>query len=235
MDTPYASVVLDSAESTQDEAAARFTGTPLLVVAAHQTRGRGRLDRTWVEPDRGLFASLGFVPEWPTEHWGLIPLVAGLAMRDAIHDALDVVVDLRWPNDLTVGEGKVGGILVEATDERVIVGCGVNLWWVDPLEGAGALLDTDPGPNAPSDLAAVWAGRFLERMAAVPAYWGHHEYQAACITVGRPVSFAGGSGVAIGIGADGSLLVESADGLVAVHAGEVHSTTTLPGSTEESP
>ena len=48
MDTHYASIVLDSVGSTQDEAAARFTGSPLLIVAAHQAEGRGRLNRAWV-------------------------------------------------------------------------------------------------------------------------------------------------------------------------------------------
>ena len=221
MDTHYVSVVLETARSTQDEAAARFTGEPLLVVAAHQTDGRGRLDRPWVEPDRGLFASLAFTPFWAADQRGLIALVAGLAMRQAIGEALRIDVDLRWPNDLMIGLEKVGGILAEATDDRVIVGCGVNLWWADPMEGGRGVLPEDPGPAVAGELAAVWAGRFLERMAADPEYWGHHEYESACVTLGRPVAYERGSGTAIGIGADGSLLIDTGGEVIAVHAGEI--------------
>jgi BirA family transcriptional regulator, biotin operon repressor / biotin---[acetyl-CoA-carboxylase] ligase len=228
MDTPYASVVLDSVESTQDEAAARFSGAPLLVVAAHQSRGRGRFDRVWLEPDRGLFASLAFLPDWSPEHRRLIPLASALAMRDALGEVLGVGVDLRWPNDLMIGGNKVGGILVEATDGRVIVGCGVNLWWAAPIEGAGSILDADPGPGPAGDVAAVWARKLLERLAADPAYWGHHEYESACTTVGQPVAFERGSGKAVGVAADGSLLVETGYGVVAVDAGEVRTGATLP-------
>jgi BirA family transcriptional regulator, biotin operon repressor / biotin---[acetyl-CoA-carboxylase] ligase len=239
MDTHYASVVLSTAESTQDEAAARFGGDPVLVVAEHQTRGRGRLDRAWMEPDRALFASLAFVPAWPVATWGLIPLVAALAMREAVADRVGVDVELKWPNDLIAGSGKVGGILVEASASRVVVGCGLNLWWVDPIPGAAALLDDDPGSVLATEIAAVWVQRFLERMAADPALWGRHEYEAACTTMGQAVAFERASGIATGIEADGSLLVDTGEGVVAVYGGADHATT-LPsppaaggGATEE--
>lgn len=228
MDTHYASVLLETVDSTQDEAGDRFAGGPVLVVAERQSKGRGRLDRAWVEPDRGLFASLAFAPEWPPARYPLIPLVAGLAMRQALGETLGVAVDLRWPNDLMVGADKVGGVLVEADDERVVVGCGVNLYWVDPVEGGAGVADEDPGPSAAADLAARWAGRFLERMSAAPDLWGHREYEEACITVGRTVAYERGSGRAVGIDPDGSLLVETADGVIAVHAGDIRTGTTLP-------
>jgi BirA family biotin operon repressor/biotin-[acetyl-CoA-carboxylase] ligase len=234
MDTHYASVTLESAESTQDEAAARFSGSPLLVVAAHQRHGRGRLDRTWVEPDRGLFTSLAFTPAWPAVRRPLIPLVAGLAMRRALDEAYGLIAGLRWPNDLMIGVDKVGGILVESTDERTIVGCGVNLWWPDPIAGAAGILAADPGPGTAEDLAALWATLFLERMSADPDYWGHHEYEGACVTVGQTVAFTGRGGTAVGIDDDGSLLVDTGGGVVAIHAGEIRVGTTLPDATEES-
>jgi BirA family transcriptional regulator, biotin operon repressor / biotin---[acetyl-CoA-carboxylase] ligase len=239
MDTHYASIVLSTAESTQDEAAARFTGGPFLVVADHQTAGRGRLDRVWVEPDRALFASLAFAPAWPAGAWGLIPLVAGLAMRQAIADRLGVDVDLEWPNDLMLGGDKVGGILVEASGERVVVGCGLNLWWADPIPHATGMLDSDPGPSLAGEIAAVWVLRFLERMSADPSLWGAKEYEAACTTLGESVTFEA-SGVATGIAEDGSLLVDIGEGVIAIHSGEIRSAT-LPtppdagGATTEEP
>lgn len=227
MDTHYASVVLSTAESTQDEAASRFSGEPVLVVAEHQTMGRGRLDRVWLEPDRALFASLAFMPDWPVATWGRIPLVAGLAMRRAVADRLGIDVDLKWPNDLMKGSGKVGGILVEGAADRVVVGCGLNLWWTDPTPGAAALLDSDPGPDRATEIAAVWVQGFLERMAADPSLWGRHEYEAACITLGRAVAFEGVSGIATRIEADGSMIVDTGHGVVAVYGG-ANATTTLP-------
>lgn len=221
MDTHYASVVLSTAESTQDEAAARFSGEPLLVVAERQTKGRGRLDRVWLEPDRALFASLAFAPRWQRETWGRIPLVAGLAMRDAVADRLAIDVGLKWPNDLMVGSSKVGGILVESTGGRAVVGCGLDLWWRDPIPGAAGLLNEDPGPSLATEIAATWVQRLLERMGADPSLWGHHEYASACTTLGAPVAFEGGSGVATGVADDGALLVDTGEGVVAVHSGEV--------------
>ncbi len=221
MDTHYARVVLPTAESTQDEAATRFTGEPLLVVASHQTTGRGRFDREWVEPDRGLFASLAFEPSWPVGDWGLIPLVAGLAMRGAIDETCSLDVGLRWPNDLMSGQAKVGGILVEASEARVVVGCGVNLWWAEPIAGAAAIVATDPGPDAAAALAAIWTVRFLERLAAESSLWGRHEYESASTTLGKKVAYARGRGVAVGIDDNGALLVDTADGVISVHSGEI--------------
>lgn len=230
MDTHYASLVLTTAESTQDEAATHFTGDPLLVVAEHQTRGRGRLDRAWLEPDRALFASLAFAPRWPEETWGRIPLVAALALREAVADRLAMDLALKWPNDLMIGEDKVGGILVEVSDGRAVVGCGLNLCWSDPIEGAAGLLVDDPGAGLAVEIAAAWVELLLVRMAADPSLWGHREYEQACTTLGSSVVFERGSGVAISVADDGSLLVDTGGGVIAVHSGEIRidRTATLP-------
>ncbi len=236
MATDYATLMVETVDSTQDEVADRFDGSPLLVIAAHQTKGRGRLEREWMEPDRGMFASLGFEPGWEPEDRGLIPLAAALAMREALREIAGVDVGLRWPNDLVTPSGKVGGVLAEGSDDRVIVGCGVNLWWAEPIEGAAGVFDHDPGPDVAPDLARAWAGNLLLRLAAHAELWGHHEYEAACVTLGQPVQFEKGSGVAVGIHPDGSLLVETGEGTIAVHAGDVRLSATLPdGSSEETP
>jgi BirA family biotin operon repressor/biotin-[acetyl-CoA-carboxylase] ligase len=229
--TPYAIVELESAESTQDEARARFDGgVPILVIAAKQRAGRGRLGRAWVEPDRALFSSLAFKPSWPAFAWSRIPLVAGLAVREAIEDRSGIVVGLRWPNDLVQRAGKIGGLLVESGDGTVVVGCGINMLWSNPMTGAAALFPTAQDAVSPRDLATAWAGRFLERMALPLDEWGVDEYRRSCITVGRSVSYPSGSGTATGISDDGALLVETANGTVAVSSGEVrlHHPATLP-------
>ncbi len=218
-------------ESTQDEARDRYDRLgPVLVIADHQTSGRGRLGRDWLEPDRAMFASLAFEPAWPIASWSLIPLTAGLAARSAIGAVSGITTDLRWPNDLMIGEGKIGGLLVESGDGVVVVGCGVNLAWTAPIVGGDAVYGTDPGPEVGAELAAEWADRFLDRMARHPGDWGLDEYREACITTGRSVSYAGGTGIAAAVFDDGSLLVETADGVISVNSGEVrlHDRSTLP-------
>ena len=231
MATPYAIVELESAESTQDEARVRCAGgIPVLVIAEHQSAGRGRLGRAWVEPDRALFSSLGFATAWPAHAWSRISLVAGLAVRDAIEERCGITVGLRWPNDLVTEDGKVGGLLVESGNGVVVVGCGVNMMWDNPMDGAAALFAPRVVVVPARDLAVAWVDRFLELMTRPPNAWGVDEYRRACVTLGHRVSYAAGSGTAVGISGDGALLVETDGGIVVVDSGEVrlHDPATLP-------
>ncbi len=188
------------------------------------------MGRRWVEPDQAVFSSLVFTPTWPVSAWQRFPLVAGLAVRDAIAAVCGIPVALRWPNDLVVGRGKVGGILVESGDGRVTVGCGINLAWRAPVEGAAALCDDGAVVPSPRRLATTWADGFWERISRDPDAWGIEEYQQACATIGRAVAYASGTGTAIGISPTGALLVRTAAGVVEVHSGEVrlHDVATLP-------
>jgi len=229
--TRYAVVELELAESTQDEARERYQRSdPVLVIADHQMAGRGRLGRDWIEPDRAVFTSLAFEPTWPIGAWSLIPLAAGLAAKSAVERLSGINVALRWPNDLLVGERKIAGLLAESADGVAIVGCGINLLWKDSIAGAGALYETDPGPAIIREFAVGWADRLLEHMACRPDDWGIDEYRDACVTIGRSVSYPGGSGIAVAVSDDGSLSVETTSGMIAVHSGEVrlHGRATLP-------
>lgn len=218
MDTPYVIVLLDETTSTQDDARAGYQGVPLLVVAAHQRRGRGRGGRHWQEAPRPLSASLALEPAWPAEAWPRIALVAGLAGAATLDDR----VTLKWPNDLMVAGRKVGGLLVESADRVVVVGFGANLWWPDPPPGFGALHAHDPGPSEPRRVAERWASELLDRLNRSPDDWGREEYAARCVTIGAEISWRpGGSGRAVGVDTDGALLVESGGGVVRLASGEV--------------
>jgi BirA family transcriptional regulator, biotin operon repressor / biotin---[acetyl-CoA-carboxylase] ligase len=219
-DTPYVLLRLEETPSTQDEARRRFSGPPLLVVAERQTAGRGRRGRAWEEADRALATTLAFRPEWSPETWGRLTLVAGLAACRALGKG----VGLEWPNDLVTTAGKVGGLLAEAAGGLATQGLGVNLWWPRPtVAGAAGLLAADPGPEAPEKVAAVWAEDLLRRVAAGPEGWGQEEYVGFCLTLGREVTWEpGGRGRAVGVAADGGLVVETAAGRRVLHAGEVH-------------
>jgi len=83
----------------------------LIVVAEQQVAGRGRRDRVWVSPARaGLTVSVLLRPaDVPQRHWGWLPLLAGVALRDAVQRIAEVDAVLKWPNDLLVGDGKAAG------------------------------------------------------------------------------------------------------------------------------
>lgn len=224
MATQYDIVRFDSVESTQDHAKRLVAKheRAVLVVAQRQTVGRGRQGREWLQPDRGLFASYGFVSDWKGDDATLIPLVAAVAMRSAVSMSLGIGLGLRWPNDLMTTTGKVGGILVEASGLDVVVGCGLNLWWPEPADGAAALLPDDPGPEVGATLAETWADQLSTYMAGGAASWPRAEYESASVTLGRTVNWGSESGTALEIALDGALVVDQSGDRIVIRAGEVH-------------
>jgi BirA family biotin operon repressor/biotin-[acetyl-CoA-carboxylase] ligase len=117
---------LASVTSTQDVARDLPIGS--VVVADHQTAGRGRSSHRWeARPGTALLVSFVLPPN------PLLSLAAGVAAAEACGRG----VRLKWPNDLLLDGRKVGGILVEATPARAICGIGINL--TSAPEGAGQL------------------------------------------------------------------------------------------------
>lgn len=117
---------LESVTSTQDVARELPIGS--VVVADHQSAGRGRYDRRWEAP-AGSALLVSFVLPPRT----LLSLAAGIAAARACGPN----VRLKWPNDLLLGGSKLGGILVEVTEGKAICGIGINLTWSP--EGGAAL------------------------------------------------------------------------------------------------
>lgn len=138
-------VYLVETSSTNDAAAtlaARGAAEGTVVVAEAQTRGRGRLGRTWHSPaGAGLYLSVVLRPpaggpagDTAADVARLITLMAGVAVADGIRRATGLPVDIKWPNDLVVGQPprKLAGLLAEASTvsgriEFVILGIGLNL------------------------------------------------------------------------------------------------------------
>jgi BirA family biotin operon repressor/biotin-[acetyl-CoA-carboxylase] ligase len=118
-------------------------------------------------------------------------------------------VTLKWPNDVMVGELKVGGILVEQSTD-VVVGMGLNLWWPDPPDGFGGLFDEDPGPELHGRIGALWVAELMALIDA--AGWPAGEYRQLCNTLGRDITWEpAGRGRAVDV-ADGGELVVEVDG-----------------------
>ncbi len=118
--------------STNDDARQRFRGVPLVVVAAEQTHGVGRMGRTWHSPRGGLWLTLAWPPRLPLAAYQALSLVAGLATADAIENTCRLDARIKWPNDLLVERGgvwrKLCGILCQsdATRSLILIGIGIN-------------------------------------------------------------------------------------------------------------
>ena len=109
-------------------------GHGAVALAEHQTAGRGRLGRAWVdEPGAGLSFSVSLIPPLPLRRWPELTLVAARA----IVSVLGPNASIKEPNDVLIGGRKVAGILAETHGARVVLGIGVNVG-VAPWPGAGA-------------------------------------------------------------------------------------------------
>jgi BirA family transcriptional regulator, biotin operon repressor / biotin---[acetyl-CoA-carboxylase] ligase len=122
--------------STNNEAmAAAAAGEPdgTVFFAEQQTAGRGRGSNTWESaPSAGIYCSVILRPQLPPADAVLLSLIAGIAVSEAVDKTTGLRGDLRWPNDMLLGERKFCGILTEmhaeATRVRyVVIGIGINV------------------------------------------------------------------------------------------------------------
>ena len=136
--TPFARRIyhyfkVDSTNTVAMQLGAQGEPHGAIVLAEEQTAGRGRAGRKWIsEKSAGIHCSILLRPQIPPAHAPLLTLVAGLAARDAAAEDLDVLPDIRWPNDLLVEGRKFCGILTEmhAEPDRMyyaVVGIGINV------------------------------------------------------------------------------------------------------------
>jgi BirA family transcriptional regulator, biotin operon repressor / biotin---[acetyl-CoA-carboxylase] ligase len=216
--------LLESVDSTNRYVRdAAVAGTPegLVVSAEHQHAGRGRVGRTWEAPaGSGLLASVLLRPrDLPPARLHLLTAATGCAAVAAVRRVAGVEADLKWPNDLLIGERKLAGILAEAlgvtvegTVDAVVVGIGLN---VSAAPAGAASLDEEAGrPIGRADLLVA----LLEELEGRYGRWDEvaAEYRAGCATVGRRVRVErpGGSfvtGVAVRVDGDGRLVVAAGD------------------------
>jgi BirA family biotin operon repressor/biotin-[acetyl-CoA-carboxylase] ligase len=185
-------VRVGSVTSTQDVARDLPLGS--IVIADHQTAGRGRLDRRWEAPAGSALLVSFVLPPNP-----LLSLAAGVAAAEACGPN----VRLKWPNDLLLEGRKLGGILVETRGEKAICGVGVNL----TTAPAGAARLDQPRDELFARLRARIATWTASEPDAVLARW--RELSA---TLGRrvrvEVSGKAFEGVAQDIGRRGELIVD---------------------------
>jgi len=212
-------------------------GDGLAILAELQTAGRGRRGRTWQSPSgRNLTLSVAIRPRLAASAAGLLGAATALAVQTACR--ADAVVAVKWPNDVVDLEGrKLAGMLLETAliDERLahaVIGVGINVnWRRDQMPP-----DISPTATSLADLAGHdidrvgLLSRMLEALDTEVAALERGEsplerYRAASWLDGRRVLVALGEreveGVAHGIGPAGELLLETADGQLALAVGEV--------------
>jgi len=128
-------ISLNVTESTNAEAKVHIregAAEGTVITAEHQTGGRGRIDRSWVDvPGQCLLASYILYPRREADDWGGIPLLTGLAVQRSISELLPLISQLKWPNDILVDGKKIAGILVESgmsgNRSWIVVGIGINI------------------------------------------------------------------------------------------------------------
>lgn len=234
--------VLETAASTNAVAAAQARdGAPdgHVVVAEHQTAGRGRLDRSWETPPRAsLTFSVVLRPTVPAADWPWLPLLTGHTVAKTLRAAGYAAV-VKWPNDVLIGDKKVAGILVERietpTGPVAVVGVGLNVSQqpdeIPVPTGTSLALESGVEPDRTALLVALLSGlreAFDAWQAGGDEGTAHlrSSYAAACDTVGRDVRVALPSGEtlvgrATGIDDAGRLEVSGSDGPSVVGAGDV--------------
>jgi BirA family biotin operon repressor/biotin-[acetyl-CoA-carboxylase] ligase len=208
----------------------------LVIVAEHQTAGRGRLGRTWSAPPRaGLtFSALLRPAAVPESRWTWMPLLTGLAVAEGIEEATGLEPRLKWPNDVLLDGRKVAGVLLERQGSAVVVGIGINVTTSSeqlPTADATSLaLEDAPITDRETVLRAVL--RSLERHyqawrdVAGDSTAVAGAYVERCATLGALVSVALPDGTSIdGVGEriddDARLVVSSHDGERSLSAGDV--------------
>lgn len=230
--TAARAILLDECASTNDEARARARDGAehlTVVVAEHQTAGRGRLARTWTsEPGAGLLMSVILRPDLPADRWTLIPLLTGVAAARAIRHRARVPAALKWPNDLVVGPRKLGGILVEAEPPAfAVAGLGVNVSqtaFPPDLAGIATSLAREEAVRLDRADLLGWTVRYLAEALQDPE-GSLDRYRRMSATLGRQVRIEQHDSALLGIARDidarGALLVETPDGVEVVTAGDV--------------
>lgn len=119
---------VDSTMQVAAERAAAGAVTGTIIAAEEQTRGQGRLGRTWHSPrGTGLYFTEILRPAVSQQQVPLVTLALGLGVADALGLFAGVTCDLRWPNDVLIGDRKLCGILAQWQHGAVLAGVGLNV------------------------------------------------------------------------------------------------------------
>jgi BirA family transcriptional regulator, biotin operon repressor / biotin---[acetyl-CoA-carboxylase] ligase len=205
-----------------------------VVVADFQSAGRGRLDRTWIAPpEASLLCSILLRPDLRLGQLHRCTQVIALAAAAACEQIAGVRPELKWPNDLLVGDRKLAGVLAESVltgtrVDAVIVGIGLNVNWPtelpDELAQATALSHHRPS-SAPAINRRTLLDALLANITNPAADSLTEQFRSRLATVGQKVrvEVADGfvEGMAVDVLASGELVVDTEGGRRTFAVGDV--------------
>ena len=233
---------LDSVDSTNTYAkqlARNGAAEGTVVIADHQTGGRGRMGRSFSSPaGMGIYMSIILRPDCLPEELMHLTCAAGLAASDAVSDVTDRVPGIKWTNDLILARRKLGGILTELSVnphtrkvEWAIIGIGINCCQEEadfPEEIRPIAISLHISPAKRLQLIAQIILTFHQMR---PYLFAEKEgimedFRHRCVTIGQEISILRGDevhhGRALSVDDDGGLVVKYDDGTTTtVTSGEV--------------
>lgn len=240
-DTLYWYSSIHSTNTQAKELARQGAPHGTVLIAQEQTKGRGRLGRSFHSPEGlGIYLSVILRPNCKADKLMHLTCAAAVAMCNAVEQRCGIRPGVKWINDLVLQGKKLGGILTELSidpktglAEYAIIGIGINCLhkkedFPEPLQSIAtsllmAGLDTEPELLAAAMITALvqMDRSLLTNQAAIMA-----QYRRDCITIGKDIAVHRADtvkpGKALDVDSDGALIVAFSDGTVgAVNSGEV--------------
>jgi BirA family biotin operon repressor/biotin-[acetyl-CoA-carboxylase] ligase len=198
----------ESIYNTQEFALSELSSEPILVISYSQEKGKGTSNRTWLNADQALACSLAVKQEDIKLKHTLIPLLSGYLFTEILKD---IKISLKWPNDIVLNNLKVGGILVEKSENNICIGMGINYFWEKPeVPGAGSIFTKKQDDALINLHAEKWASDVLSSL--VEKNFDLSRYKQKLQTLGKIVEYPEGRGWAEDINEDGSLKIKTTDG-----------------------
>jgi BirA family biotin operon repressor/biotin-[acetyl-CoA-carboxylase] ligase len=204
-----------------------------VILAETQTRGRGRLSRTWASPPGGIWMSLILKPEMPLAQVYQINMAVAVAVCKAISSSFGLETGIKWPNDLLIKERKICGILMEVSAQvdrldYAVVGLGLNAN-IDPSGFSAEWRSTSLAAELDHDISRCeLICRILEEIELAFEKMGsqeiYEEWRSRSLTLKRQVRITSAAGDLVGevvdLAEDGALLLLSGDEQKRILAGD---------------
>ncbi len=226
-------ILYESAESTNRtarEIAKKGGQEGTIVLAEEQTSGRGRMDRKWISPPyENLLFTIILRPEINIENLFILTMTFSVAVIEAINEEANILPMIKWPNDIYMEDGKLGGILTEFSvkgdiPEYVVIGLGLNVNW-SPEKNSEILYPStnirkESGKEISRNRLLV---NILKRFEScynkvISGQWKdlHNKWNNLSMVTGKEVTISGYNkikeGTAMGIDEKGALILRCRDG-----------------------